>query len=61
MMFLFAFCVVVNLYFAYVVHATRMRILEEVVRMSAALSAPEPNLKCVEDGVIKLKRIVSIE
>lgn len=60
MIWLMLFCVGVNLYFAYVVHVVRMRILEEVVRLNAALSSPEPNLKGVKDGVKELNRLVNV-
>ena len=49
------------LYFAYIVHAVRMKILQEVIYIRTTLSLREVNLNDVKSSVQKLENIVKID
>lgn len=49
------------LYFAYIVHTVRMKILQEVVFIKTTLSLKKVNLNDIKSSVIKLENIVKID
>lgn len=49
------------LYFAYIVHTVRMKILQEVVFIKTTLSLKEVDLNDIKHSVKKLENIVKID
>jgi len=57
-MWLFFFFIGINLYFAYMIHVVRMKILQEVVFIKTTLSLREVNLNQIKNSVNKVNDII---